>query len=509
MQSSKIVIRRSPATPSFAQALAARDAWFDAGIAFLCILPLLLTAHLPLNDATNHLARQYVLRDWASSPALQNYYYIHWALVPNLAMELFTLALRWALPLPVILRLFCIGIVLLLFFGTRMVNRQLAGPTSRVYRAAPVLCWGGPIQYGFLNYCFGVGLDMVLFGVWLRLRQGPLALRAAFLLAAGALLMLCHLAAFALFAIAVGMTELLDRRRRSRLPVPVVALTVVFLVFALLSPTSGDAAVGGMAFGTLVQKVRSLASITYYTSPKMEGALLLAILGGLAVALATRTVRWNWTGLAIVAVMGLMWLAAPISAMGAFFIDYRLPWAISFFALASLVPGEGRWARPLGWWFAFLSVARIAIIATLWLRWEPVMASIDGAMSQLPQGARMMVVLGAPGPNQAYRDPDLTHASAFAVIRRQAYIPNLFASLPGQILFFQPHYKALRDQGGFLDGAPSSLATLPPDYDYVLELYPDSARVAPGLPLAAVASGPHFRLMKVVRQGSQTGPRTG
>jgi hypothetical protein len=61
-----------------------REGWIDTGTALLCLVPLLLTTYLPLPDLPDHLARQYILRDWASSPQLQVFYVVHWSLVPNL-----------------------------------------------------------------------------------------------------------------------------------------------------------------------------------------------------------------------------------------------------------------------------------------------------------------------------------------------------------------------------------------------------------------------------------------
>src|SRR5690348_1001921 len=71
----------------------------DVAIALVCILPLLLTDHLPLTDLPNHLARQYILRDWGISKELQTFYVVHWRLVPNVALDLFVLAARFVMPI--------------------------------------------------------------------------------------------------------------------------------------------------------------------------------------------------------------------------------------------------------------------------------------------------------------------------------------------------------------------------------------------------------------------------
>src|SRR4051794_11303107 len=93
------------------------DNLLDAAISLLAILPLLLTRHLPLVDLPNHLARQFILRDLADSPVLQKFYEVHWALVPNLALELFVSAASHVVSIDMAVRLFCIAAILMLFFG--------------------------------------------------------------------------------------------------------------------------------------------------------------------------------------------------------------------------------------------------------------------------------------------------------------------------------------------------------------------------------------------------------
>src|SRR3954452_15194401 len=83
-----------------------RAAWVDTSVAVVSILPLLLTQHLPLADLPNHLARMYILRDWAASPELQAFYVPHWALVPNLALDIFVLVLRPFVSLDLATRIF-------------------------------------------------------------------------------------------------------------------------------------------------------------------------------------------------------------------------------------------------------------------------------------------------------------------------------------------------------------------------------------------------------------------
>ncbi|WP_428483739.1 hypothetical protein [Rhodopila sp.] len=498
-----------------------RDGWIDVLVGLLCILPLLLTAHLPLSDLPNHLARQYILRDWASSPSLQQFYYIHWDLVPNLALELFVLAARQVMSIDLAVRAFCLSTVLMLFLGTRLINRTLSGGQSRAYRVAPLLCYGGPFQYGFLSYCFGIGLALVLFGVWLRLRARPLAARVRFLVVSGFGLMLCHFAAYGLFAIAVGLCELTDgvaadgwRRPLAALRrglLPVACLVPVFIVFLLLSPTTGAVAGNVVQFSTLHEKLRSFLAITFFTSPKLESGLLMLAVAAFTAGLLTRTFRFHATGLAIGVVMTVAWLAMPNIAMDTAFIDYRFPWAISFFVVAGLLPGpaHARWVRPFAAGFTVLTVARIALIAGQWLSWEPTLAAIDQALARLPIGSRIMVIEGRLPSGLRYRWPDLANVASYAVARRQAFEPAMFASIAGQILYFKPRYLELWQQGGYGIVMPDTLDSLAPEYDYVLDLLPELTHIAPGLPLVCQESGHDFAILKVVPSGAGTFERDG
>jgi hypothetical protein len=477
----------------------------DATILAATLIPLLLTAHLPLSDLPNHLARQFVLRDWAASPTLQTYYGYDWALVPNLALELFVTALRPLVSIELAMRLFCMATVAMLFLGTRAVNRALAGPGSRLYRAAPLLCYGGPFQFGFLSFCFGVGLSLLFFALYLRLREGRAPPFVATMLAASFLLLLCHLAAFGLFALATAGHALgaeVARRERGFLPrifraglIHAVFLVPPFLVFMALSPTAGEH--GTVDWPSLREKIESIVAITLFSAPRIELALLAAAFAGLAIGLVVGALRFTPTAWAILALMACAWMAMPRGMIGSGYLDYRLPWAISFYALASLRPGPrwARWGVPLGTGFLLLAAARVATIAMFWLSWEPLLARIDGDFARLPEGARLMVVDGGGTSVSATRAPSLLHVASYAIIRAHAFEPNFYASISGQMMRFQPAWKPLMRIGN-----PRSIETIDPAYDHLLVLEPATAHLAPGLPIRRIDGTDRFTLYAIERR---------
>lgn len=496
-----------------------RETALDFAIAFIAILPFLLTRHLPLNDLPDHLARQYILRDWAGSQILQTYYNVHWALVPNLALDIFVVGARQLMSIDMAVRIFCIITVLLLFCGTRIINRELGGKSSHIYRAVPLLCYGGPLQFGFLSFCFGIGLALIFFGLYLRWRDQPLPRIATLFVPCSASILLCHLAAFGVFAIAAASYELsyaltaTDGKARrvvtflKREGRAASCLLPAFLLFAAFSPKTGFA--NSARLSTVWEKAEGIFAITLFSSPGPEIALLGLAMVGLLTALWTKVVRWHRDGGIAVAFLALAWLILPRVAMGGGYIDYRIPWAASFFVLAALVPGPRyhRLGAMFGTAFGALAIARVGMIGWLWLAWEPTLAGIDDALSRLPAGAQLISVEGPVTSTSLARRPPLVTVAAYAVARRQAFWPGMFASISGQILYFQPRYKELADKDPAWNSyLGSAFDQVLPEYDYVLVLRPAETHLSLGLPLACEETGLNFELLKVINSDQPITP---
>jgi hypothetical protein len=476
--------------------------WLDILIGLLAVSPLFLTAHIPLVDLPNHLARQHVLKEIAGSSALQTFYTIKLALVPNLALEIFVGLAGLVMPIDWAMRLFCIVTILLLYLGTRFSNQALAGPQARLYRFAPFLCYGGPFQFGFLSFCFGVGVALLLFALYLHCRRRPLWVQLLILMPAGFGLLLCHMAAFGIWALAIGSYELAKSfptlraltakpdllafaRRCLRVAAILVPPLAIMVMFGPPTPPS----VARIA--NFREKIEGLAAITLFSNPTFEFALWSLAASGLVIALYTRAVRASRMAVVMLIVVGVVYLALPRSAGDTGYIDYRVPWCASFFLLAALMPAEAshRLQNPLRLYFSALVAGRLALIAVLWLSWEPVIAEVVDALKTLPIGARLMVVEGKLESRYKMRDPGLVHLPAYAVAYRQAFEPALFASLGGQILYFQPAYLKLWAMEN-----PETLAAVDPMYSHVLLLRPAAVPVAPGLPLRCLAHGADFAL---------------
>jgi hypothetical protein len=481
------------------------------------ILPLLLTRHIPLNDYPELLAQDYVMRHWAESPALRDYYGWHVSLTPNMILPLFSLGCHAVAPFITVGmagRLFCVATVCLLFFGVRALSRAAmpAGGTGAwLYRFVPLLIYGGPLQFGFLNYCFGTGAALLASAWYLRGREAPLPRLLALFLPVSLVLLLSHLFAFGFFAIAIFCAELDAALRQPGTPAKRLAalirqgvralafLAPPYLLFALASPALRQGGATGLVWSSLTQKLEGVAAITMFASPYAELLLLGVAALGLATALASGCVRLTRQGCYVAASFTLLWLVLPRSGLGSGHVDYRVPWAGALFLLAYLVPRPRlAWraqalARALAGLFAILAGLRIGLIAGMWLAWEPAIAAIDQAFLGLPVGSRLMVATGSSPSATALRMPPLDHVAAYAIIRRQVLEPNFFASFAGQLFDYQPNYLRLRHWDVLRD--PS--APLDPSWQYLLILHPAGDPLPPGTDPVPVARGAYFRLFRM------------
>ena len=484
-----------------------RDVLIDALITLVLCAPFLITRYLPLTDLPNHLARQHILADWPISAALQQYYNYRWQLVPNLGLDLFVLAAKTIVPIDLAVRIFCILALAAIFWGSGLINRHYAGRGAQAYRFTPFLCYGGPVQFGFLNFVFGIGIALLVFGMYLRLRDAPPGKLLAVLIPSGALLLLCHLMAFGICAIAIGAFELAHplsdgtTRRWSEIARAILrrqvwaalALGLPLAVFVLLGPPAFGG--HGVRWSTPHEKIEGLVALTLFADPIPDLLLLAMAMAGLAFLYLLRVVRMRPESVAAFLLLLVLFLLLPRVAAGGGYVDYRVPWAASFFLVAGIIPGRPMHgtARAVAVCLAGIVIARIALTAAQWLSGSPVIAEIVAALRGLPTGARLMVVLGDPGSTSLSRRPPLEHVAAYAVAYRQAYWAGMFADISGQILSYQPAYK--HDWSTNIPGA--SLGALDPLYQYVLVLRPQFAHLAPRLPLRCIAQGSEFRLFAV------------
>lgn len=477
----------------------------------LAAAPVVLCDMLPLFDYPNHLARMHILAHLAESPALQSYYAIVWRPLPNLAMDAIVPALAHIMPLAWAGKVFILATFLLLAAGTAVLHRTVFGRWSLWPCTAFLLLYSRTLLWGFLNYLFGLGLALLAVAAWIALARRPALPRLLVGTAAALALFFAHLLAFGLFAVMIGGYELGLAWRRRAEPVPAIArLASAVLPFlpalALLLLASPGSAAGAVAFANPLRKLDLLFSVfdNYHRPFDIACFAAVVLAGGVAF--------WRgWAkldaGIALpLAAVALTYLAMPSRIATAAGADHRIPLLLGLLLIAG-----SRWAapaRPLGAIFAtgaaLLFAVRMGLIALSWQASDRAYAALLPAIDRLPEGSRLAVAYPSDAINS--EATPLAHFPLLAVVRRDAFVPTLFAFPTQQPVALRPDARLLADRlpperlwSALVEGAPldanerAALAA----YDHVIVVARRPFAVAAPLPLLPVFTQPRLQLFAV------------
>ena len=266
---------------------------------------------------------------------------------------------------------------------------------------------------------------------------------------ASALIFLCHIFGVALFALLIAAQEIAQPRsdlpRRALL---VVLALAPALALYLLSPLSGhDAAMAGWDgkhkfWDLFTPFMTSSKPLTLATGLIVLWALIL-LWGSAQFAPGTRIA---------LAVLFLIYLAAPVTLKGGTFIDVRFALMMGLLVFAGLRPrlaaDKERWLL-LG---IFTLVAlRSLYTGAMWLDHRHDLADLRAAMAKVEPGSRVLAARShnpatdAATPERLFPDTERldSHLPALLVIERRAFWPNLFADPVQQPVTVRPEYARL------------------------------------------------------------------
>jgi hypothetical protein len=416
-------------------------------LATLACLPVLLCETLPLIDYPNHLARMHILSALPSSARLQNYYAIAWQPLPNLAMDLTVPHLARWMPLAWAGKAYVVVTLCLMSGGAAVLHRALYGRWSAWPLLAFLLIYDHALLWGFLNYLSGIGVSLFALAAWIALRPRPwlrFPLCAIFAL----VLFFSHLLAFGLYGVmAMGYEAGMIFRERLRPARAVGALIVAgapllppAAIYLLLTPKPGG---GYIAYNDLMDKIPLLFNIfNNYSFPFDAACFATAVL-------ATGFAFWRrWVRLhpAIAMPLGLLlltYLLMPDQLATASGADGRIP-----LLLALLLVAGSSWTAPKKAAVrAFMGAAlilflvRLSAVGAEWLENDRFYAQLLPAFDQIPAGSR--VAVANPSGTVDLPAPSLCHFPALAVVRRNAFVPTVFAHPAQQPISLRPHYAAL------------------------------------------------------------------
>jgi hypothetical protein len=413
-------------------------------------VPVLLNDTLPLFDYPNHLARMHILADLTGSADLQRYYMIVWRPLPNLAMDAIVPALARVMPLAWAGKAFVLTTFFLLAGGAAVLHRMLFGRWSTWSCLAFLLLYNRTLLWGFLNYLFGVGLGLFALALWIALARQPRALRLAVGTGVALMLFFTHLLAFGLYGVMVmGYEAGLALRRRPWTRRAVADLLLAGASFlpalAILFLASPGSTAGAVRFGRPDRKLDLLFSVFDNYHRAFDISCFALVVVAVAIAFWRRWVRLAPAIAAPLASLVLVYLAMPNQLATASGADHRIPLLLGLVLFAGsewAVPWPGMRRVFIGAG-VLLFLARVGVVAASWHASDRLYAELLPALDEIPRGSRVAVAYPSEAINS--EATPLTHFPVLAVLRRDAFVPTLFAAPTQQPVALLPPYREVAD----------------------------------------------------------------
>jgi hypothetical protein len=417
----------------------------------LASLPLFRTVLPPILDYPNHLARMHILAAEGGTAALNQFYRVCWAMLPNLAMDLIVPPLSALMPLEFAGKLFLVLIFAVMTGGAAGLHRVLHGRWSYWPLTAFLLLYNRILLWGFLNYLFGLGVALGGLALWLAMERSSARRRIMVSSAVALAVYFSHISAFGIYALLVAGTEIapawtLMHRGAFRCLVRRLSFAgAQFLAPAALMLLGWQhSATGAIAFNYWRKPDLLFSVFDNYDRPFDVACFVVFI--GLLLVLAFRRqlglapiMRWP---LALVIAAYLLMPSQLMSGSGA---DHRLPIAIFLILVAATAPRPGNPAAIYAG-MALLFLDRLALVEHVWAESDDLYRHDIEALDILPRGARL--ALAWPGSAvQAGKLPEL-HLPLLAIVRRDAFVPTLFAYPTQQPVALTPKFAQLAEAAG-------------------------------------------------------------
>ena len=248
-------------------------AWVIAGI------PIFLLHGVPGVDTPNHVARLHVLASLHQNHALWSFYRPHWAILPNLAVDLFITPIVYFCNVNalVMMKIFLFNSIGVTGAGFALTNRAINAKWSLWGLFGLLFSYSYVLGFGFINYLFGIGLALLFIGVQLSLKDRP-KLRL-FVIATGfPILLLNHLLALVLGAMALIIIAIWQRDKCRFLWSGFALGSFFSLIYMKLSATVG---LGGahMFYDSMPEHLRNVFFPLYFSNLARDLAFWLVIVG--------------------------------------------------------------------------------------------------------------------------------------------------------------------------------------------------------------------------------------
>lgn len=433
--------------------------WFAALAALILTLtvPFALVDVPPVLDYPNHLARYFVLAH-PDDVVLSRMYQPHWAILPNLGMDILGALVLRITDVHVGGRILLALSLLAPVLGTAIYHRVVFRRSFYWPLASGLIAYNGIFFLGFMNFLLSLGLALVGGAAWISLhRRQFLWSRIAVGALATVLIFFSHIFGIILFALLIGGNEIehlwkmrssgtISARQVVNAAAAILAALAPSFVLYFLSPFDKAATALGDWRG--IPKLWRIFTPFMTTSPELT---LLSAVAVLAVLTLGRRKMAFAPGMPLIfAALFIAFIAAPSTIKSGTFIDVRFALMMGLLLFAGMQPSwTPRAMAVTGSVVAALILVRSIYIGATWIDHRRDLADLRAAIAHVEPGSRVLVARGEPGYLTDVRPPERAlpgiyrldgHVAALLVIERKAFWPLLFANPTQQPLIVKPPF---------------------------------------------------------------------
>ncbi len=451
-------------------------------LVLLSLVPLIWPALPPLSDLPGHMGRWHIAMALPTSPILARYYAFHWALIPNLGLDLIVPALAHLVGFEFATKIAVMAIPAITAGGLLWSAREAHGRVPPTAILALPLAYAWPFQFGFVNFALSQALAFCALALWLRLgRAGRLGLRAAIFAIVGCVLWIAHSFGWAMFGLMAAGAELARVRGAGRPWARALVETVVQcmplaipLVWMILSAGAGGG-IGADDWFNVSAKAIWIASILRDRWQWFDIVSLLPLMFVLYLAVRSPALRFSpalgWPALLCLAAFLLL----PRLLMGGAYVDMRmLPAALMLALIAIAPPADARLAGRLALLaIAFFGIRLVGTTASFIERSTEQQSEL-AAIAAMPRGAAVLALVSRPCGG-VWSDLRRDSLPGMAIVLRDVFTNSQWALEGQQLLRIRYTQAAPYIVDPSQQVLPKACALVGSDFDRAIATFPRKA----------------------------------
>lgn len=437
-------MRSLPKASSSACEVQAESNWWNGRafwifLALLAASPILAVPFPAMADLYLHIGRHHVMLNGDTSPFLRHYYDFQWALVPNLGVDLLMVLVgplfgaergTW-----IVMSFITASAIL----GLRSLSMALHNTIPPTALLALPFVFSFPFLHGFANFSLGIVLSLWFLAAWLAIRRRGAFFRSAILALMSVILFLCHMASWAVFAVALTIIELLDGEA-ARPPMradiivdrlfritPLLAAAPILLAAPRDIPFSAVLWVWSMKIPGVAMMLRD-----QWMAFDVASVALLALIP--TALLLARKANLNPAFAAAAMCLFAMYLIMPSLLSGSFYADLRILPMVAILAILSVRPiGSGKIAGVVAGSALIIFLVRWGVMTSAWVEQSATAERAMRVLEMVPGGSRIALLAPQSDCTSRWSLPNAPYIATLAIARRDAFL-NAVWDMPGQLM---------------------------------------------------------------------------